>query len=53
MSEEKVFVEWADTKHIEEGTQLDESDTEILFKSIEDGTVNWVPKQYIKQMING
>lgn len=44
-----VKIEWPDTKFIEEGYIQEDHDEEILFHSLFDGTVNWVPKQYIKK----
>ncbi len=44
-----VKIEWPDDNFIEEGYCQDENETEILFHSVYDGTINWVPKEYIKK----
>jgi len=44
-----VKIEWPDTKFVEEGYAQDENEIEVLFHSLFDGTINWVPKKYIKK----
>ncbi len=38
-----VTIMWPDTKQIEEGVELKRTDTEIYFRSLWDGSINWVP----------
>lgn len=40
---------WPDTKQVESGYVEGENDEAILFRSLDDGSVNWVPKKYIKK----
>ena len=43
----KVTILWPDTKQVEEGVEMNRDASRILFHSNWDGTINWVPKEYI------
>jgi hypothetical protein len=49
-----VELKWPEVKNmvntffIEKGYIQDETDDQILFLSLEDGSLNWVDKKYIK-----
>jgi len=46
---EEVTILWPDTLMVEVGEALEENDDSVHFKSHYDGTINWVPKKYIKE----
>ena len=44
---EETKIKWPDTGVIEEGFILDTKEKEILFRSYDDKTINWIPKKFI------
>jgi hypothetical protein len=46
---ENMVIRWPDTGEKESGFILNENDTDVLFQSHDDGTVNWVPKKYVHE----
>lgn len=44
---DKVTVKWPDTLQEEDGEVLQREEDQILFKSDWDGSINWVPLNYL------
>ena len=47
MNDNKVKIVWKDTKMEELGVILEQTESDILFDSLYDGTKNWIPLKHI------
>jgi len=44
-----VTIIWPDTQEKEVGEVLEENEDSVMLHSNTDGSINWVPKKYIKK----